>query len=126
MQAIVRESIFGQAVNKVSKGKYFPYPEDKPSFQIPNHFLLPHQQQRSENSSRTLTPQNSSSLSTRAPSPVHHKTENPRDSDQQTLNDAHAQAAIERNLKVAKEGLEEGRDPNLVGWYSEDDAENPQ
>ena len=30
------------------------------------------------------------------------------------------------NLKVAKEGLEEGRDPNLVGWYSEDDAENPQ
>lgn len=133
MQDIVRESIFGQALNRFSKGKLFPFPEDKPDFQIPHHFLLPHQQQQqqhtSEKSSRTLTPQTStgtSGVTTRAPTPSLPPTAQRRESDNQTLNDVHAQEAIERNLNTQKDVLEEGQDPNLVGWYSDDDPENPQ
>lgn len=124
MQDIVRESLFGQAVNRATKGRLFPYAEDKADFKVPAHFLLPHQQQaqRSEKTSRTLTPE--TTLSTRCPTPL--PPAHRRDSDQQTLNDAHAQEAIERNLHAAKEGLEEGKDPNLVGWYSDDDPDNPQ
>lgn len=121
MQDIIRESLFGQALNHLSKGKLYPYPEDRADFQVPAHFLLPHQ--RSAQSSRTLTPQ-ATAQSTRTPSPLPHS--HTRESDQQTLNDAHAQDAIEKNLQAAKQGLEEGKDPNLVGWYSDDDPENPQ
>lgn len=134
MQDIVRESIFGQALNRFSKGKLFPFPEDKPDFQVPHHFLLPHHQQQqkqqaSEKSSRTLTPQTSTGTSqctTRAPTPSIPPNTHRRESDTRTLNDVHAQEAIERNLKAQKEVLEEGKDPNLVGWYSDDDPENPQ
>jgi DHA1 family multidrug resistance protein-like MFS transporter len=127
MQDIVRESLFGQAINRLSHGKHLPYPEDRPDFQIPHHFLLPHQRATTEkaaptaSSSKTITPE--STLSTRVPTPQPVRT---RSHDQQTLNDAHAEEAIHHALNAAKEGLEEGKDPNLVGWYSEDDPENPQ
>lgn len=132
MQDIIRESLFGQAINALSKGRYFPYPEQKDDFQVPHHFLLPHHRAStsstppviaSEKNSKTLTPE--TTLSTRAPTPTPLRTI-PSDSEQQTLNDAHAQDAIERNLHAAKQGLEEGKDPNLVGWYSDEDPENPQ
>lgn len=122
MQDIIRESWFGQAVNRFSKGKYFPFPEDKADFQIPPHFLLPHQREKHAQQSRTLSVE--TTISTRAPSPL--PNAHRRDSDQQTLADGHAQDAIERTLQGAKEGLEEGKDANLVGWYSESDPENPQ
>lgn len=123
MQAILRESLFGQTVNHLSKGRYFPYPEDQPDFQVPAHFLVASTSSSSspkEKHSRQLSPE--STLSTRAPTPL--PPAHRADSDNQTLSDAHAQEIVQGTAH--KVGLEDGKDPNLVSWYSDDDPENPQ
>jgi DHA1 family multidrug resistance protein-like MFS transporter len=137
MQDILRESIFGQAVNRVSRGRYLPYPEDRPTFQIPPHFVLSPQQKQqqqqpqpsnddSEKSDLVPTPRNGSvdKIGVLSPLPADASAE---DIERQALSDARAQAAVERReLRVDKEGVEESKDVHLVGWYSDDDPDNPQ
>ena len=127
MQNILRESIFGQAVNKATRGKYFPYPEDRPTFQVPPRFVLAHRQQQSvgfEKSAQEPTPQNDSldNVGIFAPKARAEDIEQQVPSDA----DAHTQETIDRDLHVDKEDLNESKDPNLVEWYSDDDPDNPQ
>ncbi|GAA5993980.1 hypothetical protein JCM11641_006438 [Rhodosporidiobolus odoratus] len=36
---IVRDSVFGQTINYLSKGRIFPYPEQRSDYQVPAHYL---------------------------------------------------------------------------------------
>ncbi|BGP16849.1 hypothetical protein JCM10213v2_004854 [Rhodosporidiobolus nylandii] len=36
---IVRDSVFGQTLNLLSKGRIFPYPEQRPGYVVPAHYL---------------------------------------------------------------------------------------
>ncbi|GAA5826382.1 hypothetical protein JCM11251_002343 [Rhodosporidiobolus azoricus] len=54
---ILRDSMFGQAVNWATKGKVFPYPEQRPGYQVPQHYLAPAspEERRQSRSSNGLT-----------------------------------------------------------------------
>jgi len=123
MQATLRESIVGQFLNRVSHGKILPYPEERPGFVVPEHFLLRKgdNQQITEKNRQTTPP---SSQTTRAPTPE--GTPRRGDSDCQTLTDATAQRIRDKLQHPQNNVLEEGKDRHLVGWYSDDDPENPQ
>ncbi|GAA6044422.1 hypothetical protein JCM8097_003063, partial [Rhodosporidiobolus ruineniae] len=55
---IVRDAPFGQVVNWLSKGRIFPYPEQRPGYVVPEHYLpraADHETRNSGSSDNTLT-----------------------------------------------------------------------
>lgn len=150
MQALLRETVFGHAVNRLSKGKLLPFPEERSDFVVPARFLRDDKTQAPSQTlqekagqkpsvapspTRTLTPDDSCQT-TRCSSPVSGTTPldqaHHRDSDARTLTDAHAERIIERethlnsNADKAQKKVEDGEDRFLVGWYGDDDPDNPQ
>lgn len=125
MKATLRESIVGQAINALSKGKLLPYPEQQADFQVPAKYLASSEKQRQQQPhSRELSP-----AATLAPAPSNQPSRlaSARAS-QETFADRSAHNAIGKATHTGKpvSELESGQDPNLVTWYGEDDPENPE
>ena len=137
---ILRETIVGQAVNSLSKGRLLPYPEERPDFVVPERFRLASAKGTSKNLSpeATLVPQSATTPS-RLPG-SHPLTDKTHSKDQETLTDATAHHAVEKATHAAGDKIQGEKqdsqgnnaaaqdleDPYLVGWYSDDDPENPQ
>lgn len=127
MKATLRESIVGQAINALSKGKLLPYPEQRADFQVPAKYLASSEKRSASASpqshSRELSPATTLTPNSNQPS----RLASARAS-QETFADRSAHNAIEKTTHLGKPAseLEKGEDPNLVTWYGDDDPENPQ
>ncbi|GLB34695.1 putative benomyl methotrexate resistance protein [Lyophyllum shimeji] len=115
---IIRDSTVGQIINYVSGGKYLPYAEQRPDFVIPSRFLLPCDKSRPSPPSNSDTTtvcedEQQKSLSGAATPSTHLKRES-------TI------AVDEKFEKQLTDGMIELSDPYIVGWYGEDDPDNPR
>ena len=124
MKDIIRDSTLGQLVNYISGGRFLPYADQKPSYDIPAHYLLP--------------------PSTSKPSPTDEK-ENPLGAELTIPVDtphphrASGGSVTRINTPVPQDSSSVGDhekgdtktevatyDPYLVGWDGDDDPENPR
>lgn len=117
MQAILRESLFGQIVNAATKGRVLPHPEQRTDFVVPPQFV---------NDDRTRVP---------SPDPTMRPERIPGSKTESATtltdkNDTAKRIGINDNTVpnsvYPPTEIEDGKDRYLVGWYSEDDPENPQ
>ncbi|KAJ7833122.1 putative caffeine resistance protein [Mycena olivaceomarginata] len=53
VQDLIRDSTIGQIVNYVSGGRLLPYPEQRPGYVVPKHFLLPSSERKQRESTIT-------------------------------------------------------------------------
>ncbi|KAL3471063.1 major facilitator superfamily domain-containing protein [Aspergillus californicus] len=126
MQAVIRESPFGQLIRLITKNKYFQYPEEKADFKLPDQWIkvmdgsdaaagsedaqtgpqTPTRQPDSDESLSRVTTQYSLSF-----------TEARLEADEQ--HDIEKVKSIPIAPKRTKDGA------ILVDWYYTDDAENP-
>ncbi|KAJ4490822.1 major facilitator superfamily domain-containing protein [Lentinula aciculospora] len=101
MVDIIRDSTIGQFINFVSDGKLLPYPEQRPDFVIPPRFLQANAPVSSEPIVSTLTD-------------VKAKKEK-------------ALATVVEAIVVDDEDQHQTQaDVDIVGWYSDDDPDNPK
>ncbi|KAK0191675.1 major facilitator superfamily domain-containing protein [Armillaria mellea] len=98
VQDIFRDSTLGQAINYISSGRFFPYADQRPDFAVPSHFILP----PSQRPSTIVSP----------------------DSDATTLCGDVEKTGVQLTRRVNAGSL--NSDPYIVGWYGDDDQENPR
>ncbi|KAK0490269.1 major facilitator superfamily domain-containing protein [Armillaria novae-zelandiae] len=114
VQDIIRDSTIGQAINYISNGRIFPYADQRPEFVVPPHFLLPSSQRPStvvspDSDATTLCGDLEKSGGT--------GVQLTRESTLAVDLDAEKQKQIDTALNS---------DPYIVGWYGDDDQENPR
>ncbi|KAF8077694.1 major facilitator superfamily domain-containing protein [Lyophyllum atratum] len=117
---LIRDSTLGQIINYVSGGKYLPYADQRPDFVVPNHFLLP--------SDKRLSPATYDSSDSTTICDDLEK--------QKTLSGAVTPiTGLERESTITVDGKNEKEfgasvtsvpDPYIVGWYGDDDPDNPR
>nr|GAT43112.1 benomyl methotrexate resistance protein [Mycena chlorophos] len=111
---LIRDSTFGQIVNFASKGRIFPYPEQKPGYVVPARYLL---RAKFAGNGDTLPASDATTISDSRP---------PHDV---TIPDT----ALQREETLV-EDAEKGQvpkdgdipDPFIVGWDGDSDPENPR
>ncbi|KAK0492776.1 major facilitator superfamily domain-containing protein [Armillaria luteobubalina] len=114
VQDIFRDSTIGQAINYISNGRIFPYTDQQPDFVVPPHFLLP----SSQRPSTIVSPDSDATtlcgdLEKSGGAGVQFTRESTLTADL----DMEKQKQIETALNS---------DPYIVGWYGDDDQENPR
>lgn len=117
VQDIFRDSTIGQAINYISNGRIFPYTEQRPDFEVPPHFLLPSSQRPStivspDSDATTLCGDLEKSTGTSTSG-----VQLTRESTLAVDIDAEKQKQIDAALSS---------DPYIVGWYGDDDQDNPR
>lgn len=100
VQDIFRDSTIGQAINYISNGRILPYADQRPAFRIPLHFL-PSTKSSPDSDAITLCGDLEKPRGTTTP-----KVELTRESTR----------AMDADVT----------DPYVVGWYGDDDQENPR
>ncbi|KAH8920821.1 MFS general substrate transporter [Atractiella rhizophila] len=115
MTAFIRESTVGQLIHAASKGRLLPYPEEESDFVVPQKFRLQPKKEATASSNQTLVPEPASAGDNNAEKPLEHCV-TPSDQDLEKGG---------RNVQ-AEEEKEMVDDDFLVGWYGDDDKENPQ
>ncbi|KAJ7138524.1 major facilitator superfamily domain-containing protein [Mycena crocata] len=122
VQDLIRDSTFGQIVNYLSSGRIFPYPEQRPDYVVPKHFLLP-SSERAELEAATSDAATicgdteKSKKGSQNSSPP--DTEIRRESTMTTLAaDIESQKQVDDATTVP--------DPYLIGWDGDSDPENPR
>ncbi|KAK0492784.1 major facilitator superfamily domain-containing protein [Armillaria luteobubalina] len=114
VQDIFRDSTIGQAINYISNGRIFPYTDQQPDFVVPPHFILP----SSQRPSTIVSPDSDATtlcgdLEKSGGAGVQFTRESTLTADL----DMEKQKQIETALNS---------DPYIVGWYGDDDQENPR
>ncbi|KAK0231563.1 major facilitator superfamily domain-containing protein [Armillaria fumosa] len=114
VQDIFRDSTIGQAINYVSNGRIFPYADQQPGFVVPPHFLLP----SSQRPSTTVSPDSDATtlcgdLEKSGGAGVQLTRESTLTADLDTEKPKQIDSAL-------------NSDPYIVGWYGDDDQENPR
>ncbi|KAK0448140.1 major facilitator superfamily domain-containing protein [Armillaria borealis] len=114
VQDIFRDSTIGQAINYISNGRIFPYADQRPNFAVPSHFLLP----SSQRPSTIVSPDSDATTLC---------------GDSEKSGGAGVQLTRESTLAVDLDAEKQKQidaalssDPYIVGWYSDDDQENPR
>lgn len=118
VQDIFRDSTIGQAINYISSGRVFPYADQRPDFIVPPQFLHPSERKTAlsapESDAATIcddTDKSGKGISTPGT--------------QLTREDT---IAIDDAENLAEKQVDEAlkSDPYTVGWYGDDDPENPR
>jgi DHA1 family multidrug resistance protein-like MFS transporter len=121
VQDLIRDSTIGQIINYLSNGRVLPYPEQRPGYVVPKHFLLP----SSERSDSDAVASDAATLcgdKTKEES----KTSSPPDTEMKRESTASTLAV---DLESQQKHLDEATafpDPYLVGWNGDSDPENPR
>jgi DHA1 family multidrug resistance protein-like MFS transporter len=123
VQDLIRDSTIGQIVNYLSSGRLLPYPEQRPGYVVPKHFLLPSSERKNSDvvasDAATLCGDacdKSKDESTLSSAP---DTEIKRESTISTLTaDLESQKQVDDSTAVP--------DPYLVDWDGDSDPENPR
>ncbi|KAJ7791962.1 major facilitator superfamily domain-containing protein [Mycena olivaceomarginata] len=107
VQDLIRDSTIGQIVNYVSGGRFLPYPEQRPGYVVPKHFLLPSSERKQSDglASDAATLCGDSGDKTKT-------TPSPPDTE------------IRREKQVDDDTIVP--DPYLVDWDGDSDPENPR
>ncbi|KAG7444987.1 MFS general substrate transporter [Guyanagaster necrorhizus] len=118
VQDIFRDSTIGLAVNYISNGRLFPYADQRPDFQVPPQFLLPSERET------TLVAPDSDATTICGDTHTSKKTLSTPGT-QLTREDT---IVIDDAEKPAEKEIGESlkSDPYIVGWYGDDDPENPR
>jgi len=128
MKDIIRDSTIGQIINRVSRGRYLPYSDQRSDYSIPSHFIHP------SSTSEKLDPIDDTR---RVPS-VESLIPDAHTPDAPSLHGLGGRGSLTRINTLIAEGSqhdhEKGEvkneplsfDPYLVGWNGDDDPENPR
>ncbi|KAJ7660023.1 major facilitator superfamily domain-containing protein [Mycena rosella] len=123
VQDLIRDSTIGQIVNYVSNGRLLPYPEQRPGYVVPKHFLLPSSERKNYNAvasdAATLCGDHDKTKEgSQVSSPP--DTEIKREPTASTL-----ALDLESQQKQVDDATTVP-DPYLVGWDGDSDPENPR
>ncbi|KAK0239911.1 major facilitator superfamily domain-containing protein, partial [Armillaria nabsnona] len=118
VQDIFRDSTIGQAINYISSGRLFPYADQRPDFKVPPQFLHP-----SERKTALSAPESDAATICDDADKSGERISTP--GTQLTREDT---IAIDGAEKLAEKQIDEAleSDPYTVGWYGDDDPENPR
>ena len=138
-----QDTAWGLLVNKLSKGKVLPYPEERPDFVPPEEYLPGYKTRRAAASGNRnaagvrSNPSSSASSSAGASETTHvgnevgklktNMVEAGSGSSQQqggTSNSSQSNSD-EKNLETAPDSLEDDTDPYLIDWNGDSDPDNP-
>ncbi|KAG7444653.1 MFS general substrate transporter [Guyanagaster necrorhizus] len=117
VQDIFRDSTIGQVINYISSGGIFPYTDQRPDFKVPSHFL----HLASQRPSTVVSPDSDATMlcgdlekCRGASTPGVQLTR------ESTL-------AVDLGVEMAEQiDVALRSDPYVVGWYGDDDQENPR
>ncbi|KAK0438120.1 major facilitator superfamily domain-containing protein [Armillaria borealis] len=118
VQDIFRDSTIGQAINYISSGRLFPYADQRPDFKVPPQFLHP-----SERKTALSSPESDATTICDETDKSGKRISTP--GTQLTREDT---IAIDGAEELAEKQIDEAlkSDPYTVGWYGDDDPENPR
>ncbi|KAJ7484680.1 major facilitator superfamily domain-containing protein [Mycena latifolia] len=118
VQDLIRDSTIGQIINYLSSGRLLPYPEQRPGYVVPRHFLLPSSERKDceavASDAVTLcgdTPKDASKISSPPDTEIKRESTLVADFESQ-------QKQVDDATTVP--------DPYLVGWDGDSDPENPR
>jgi hypothetical protein len=104
MLDIFRDSTFGSLLNTVSKGRLLPHPDQTPGWKPPDNLRI------ARNDEKTLDDNAGGELSTEG------------------VKDIGSSASRETPFSLISSNageVEEGGSKNIIGWYDDNDQENP-
>ncbi|KAK0202579.1 major facilitator superfamily domain-containing protein [Desarmillaria ectypa] len=118
VQDIFRDSTIGQAINYISNGRLFPYADQRSDFKVPPQFLLP-----SERKTTLAAPESDATTICGDADKSGKRTSTPgtRLTREDTIAIDGAEEVVEKQIDEALKS-----DPYIVGWYGDDDPENPR
>jgi len=117
---LIRDSTLGQIINYASGGKYLSYADQRPDFVVPNHFLLPSDKRPSP------TTYDSSDNTTVTDDLEKQKTLSGAVTPNTELKRESTITTDEKNEKEFGASVTSLPDPYIVGWYGDDDPDNPR
>ncbi|KAF9065029.1 major facilitator superfamily domain-containing protein [Rhodocollybia butyracea] len=103
---ILRDSTIGQFINFISNGKFLPYSDQRPGFVVPAHFASVSKPVSDKSDASTLCGDVEYKKSSKAVPLAREDT-----------------LVVDANELDEKLSLD---DPNIVGWYGDDDPDNPR
>ena len=123
MKDIIRDSTLGQLVNYISGGRFLPYADQKPSYDIPAHYLLP-----PSSSKPSPTDEKDNPLGAELTIPV--DTPHPHRASGGSVTRINTPVPQDSSVGDHEKGDTKTEvatyDPYLVGWDGDDDPENPR
>ncbi len=105
---IIRDSTIGSIINHISKGRLLPFPDQRPDFAVPARFLVP---AKSESWDATTLCGDSDQKKSGTTTPSLQK--------ERSIVSDEKEIGIQLDEKMLS-------DPYIVGWYGDDDPENPR
>ncbi|KAJ7615020.1 major facilitator superfamily domain-containing protein [Mycena polygramma] len=120
VQDLLRDSTIGQIVNYLSRGRLLPYPEQRPGYVVPKHFLLRNSRRKSSaavaSDAATLCGDSSDKPKEGSTASSPPNTELKREST--LVADVESQKQVDDSTTVP--------DPYIVDWNGDSDPENPR
>ncbi|KAJ7136158.1 major facilitator superfamily domain-containing protein [Mycena epipterygia] len=123
VQDLIRDSTIGQIINYLSSGRLLPYPEQRPGYVVPKHFLLP----SSERKDSDAVASDAVTLCGDAATLCGDASKISSPSDIEIKRESTASTAVD--LESQKKQVDDATafpDPYLVGWNGDSDPENPR
>ena len=122
MKDIIRDSTIGQVINNLSGGRYLPYADQRSDYTVPTRFFLPASTSQADVAS---IDEKKTAARTEPARPADAEASRHTSRSVTRLNSP-VEGYIEDNEKgeVQKETIV--YDPYLVGWYDDNDQENPR
>lgn len=110
---LIRDSTFGQIVNRISNGKLLPYVDQRAGFTLPSSFEVPKPFQPSKRNSDIISNYDSEAVSNGGD--IERQESIPED-----------RARRESTIVEQPIDLEKISDPFMIDWDGEDDPDNPR
>ncbi|KAJ7136110.1 major facilitator superfamily domain-containing protein [Mycena epipterygia] len=123
VQDLIRDSTIGQIINYLSSGRLLPYPEQRPGYVVPKHFLLP----SSERKDSDVVASDAVTLCGDAATLCGDASKISSPPDTEIKRESTASTAVD--LESQKKQVDDATafpDPYLVGWNGDSDPENPR
>ncbi|KAJ6531380.1 major facilitator superfamily domain-containing protein [Mycena vulgaris] len=123
VQDLIRDSTIGQIINYISSGRLLPYPEQRPGYVVPKHFLLPSSERKIPDAvafdAVTLCGDSCDKTKEGSTASSPPDTEIKREVTASTL-------ALDLESQHKQVDDSDIPDPYLVGWDGDSDPENPR
>ncbi|EST05996.1 Major facilitator superfamily [Kalmanozyma brasiliensis GHG001] len=120
-----QDTLWGGMINKLSKGKVLPFPEERADFVPPEEYLPGY---KSKHASTNRTGSHDSRLSGSSTSPgsetTHVGSQTPKTP--KTGNSSSAEDGDKSNRETPPDNMEDDTDPYLIDWNGPSDPDNPQ
>lgn len=128
-----QDTFWGSMINKLSKGKTLPFPEERADFVPPEEYLPGYKTKQAANrgSSTANSPASPSSSASSASETTHVASGSGAATPSKPVKPAMVESNSnsgekQENLETAPDSLEDDKDPYLVDWNGESDPDNPQ